>query len=133
MTATPKTSAAADAKAPKAVKKAASKKATKPAAAKPAAKTSTRRAPSARAAGKRAKPADTLPENHTPSEAVAFEIRMERNDLTPSVQRILGAGLAEPGTFHAINLFRTSLTAPGDPNRNPAVAIEAGRIVDRNS
>lgn len=74
-----------------------------------------------------------LPENHTPSEAVAFDIRMERIDLSPSVHRILSAGMQEPGTFHAITLFRNSLTSPGDPNRDPSVAIAAGRTVDARS
>lgn len=102
--------------------------------AKAAAKPTTRRPSSARAAGKRgAKPQAVLPENHTPSEAVAFDIRMDRIDLSPSVNRILGAGLNEPGTFHAITLFQNSLTSPGDPNRDPSVAIEAGRLVDSRS
>ena len=102
-------------------------------AAKAVAKPTTRRASSARAAGKRGKPQATLPENHTPSEAVAFDIRMDRIDLTPSVTRILSAGLNEPGTFHAITLFQNSLGSPGDPNRDPSVAIEAGRLVDARS
>lgn len=76
------------------------------------------------------KPVPTLPENHTPSEAVAFDIETDRNDLAPSVSRILGAGLSEPGTLHAITLFRDSLGSPGDPNRDPSVAIAAGRAVD---
>lgn len=145
MTATPTPKAAKAAKAParaaakltaKSPAKAAAKlAAAKPAVAKPAvAKPTTRRASSARAAGKRgAKPQATLPENHTPSEAVAFDIRMERIDLTPSVSRIQNAGLNEPGTMHAISLFRDSLTTPGDPNRDPSVAIEAGRLVDARS
>lgn len=69
----------------------------------------------------------TLAENHTPSEAIAFGIRSDRIDLAPSVQRIVNAGLNEQGTFQALTLFRDSLTSPGDPNRDPAVAIEAGR------
>ena len=137
MTATPSTPAPKAAKiAAKAVKstaKAVAKPVAKPAA-KAAAKPTTRRASSARAAGKRgAKPQATLPENHTPSEAIAFDIRVDRIDLTPSVSRILSAGLNEPGTFHAISLFRDSLTSPGDPNRDPSVAIEAGRKVDAKS
>lgn len=134
MTATPAPKAA---KATKATAKSTTKATAKPVdkpATKAAAKPTTRRPSSARAAGKRgAKPQATLPENHTPSEAIAFDIRMERIDLSPSVARILAAGLNEPGTFHAINLFRDSLTAPGDPNRDPSVAIEAGRKVDSRS
>lgn len=125
--------AKAGAKAVKSTAKAVAKPAAKPAA-KAAAKPTTRRASSARAAGKRgAKPQATLPENHTPSEAIAFDIRMDRIDLAPSVSRIQNAGLNEPGTMHAISLFRDSLTSPGDPNRDPAVAIEAGRLVDARS
>lgn len=130
MTSTPAPKAAKPAA--KAVKSTA-KAAAKPAA-KAAAKPTTRRASSARAAGKRgAKPQAVLPENHTPSEAIAFDIRMDRIDLSPSVARIQNAGLNEPGTMHAISLFRESLTTPGDPNRDPAVAIEAGRLVDSRS
>lgn len=132
MTATSSTPAAKPAKAAAKTVKATAKAVDKPA--KAAAKPTTRRASSARAAGKRgAKPQATLPENHTPSEAVAFDIRMDRIDLSPSVARILAAGLNEPGTFHAITLFQNSLTSPGDPNRDPSVAIEAGRLVDSRS
>lgn len=75
------------------------------------------------------KPNSVLAEDHTPSEAVAHAIRMEFGDLSPSVNRIMNAGLHEAGTMHAITLFRDSLGVPGDPNRNPMVAIEAGRLI----
>lgn len=71
-----------------------------------------------------------LPENHTESEAVAHEISAEYNDLTPSVERIMSSDLGESGRLRAITLFRASLGVPGDPYRNPAAAIEAGRLVD---
>jgi len=71
-----------------------------------------------------------LPEGHLPSEAVAHAISLEFSDLAPSVRRIMDAELEEPGRMHAISLFKASLGVPGDPNRNPAVAIEAGRLVD---
>jgi hypothetical protein len=71
-----------------------------------------------------------LPENHTPSEALAHALQIEFLDLTPSVNRIMAAELGEPGRMHAITLFRNSLGVIGDPNRNPANAIEAGRLVD---
>ena len=129
MTATSSTPAAKPAKAAAKAVKSTVKAVDKPA--KAAAKPTTRRASSARAAGKRgAKPQAVLPENHTASEAIAFDIRMDRIDLAPSVQRIQNAGLNEPGTLHAITLFQNSLTSPGDPNRDPSVAIEAGRLVD---
>lgn len=83
-----------------------------------------------KAATKRsAAPNSVLAEDHTPSEAVAHAIRMEFGDLSPSVNRIMNAGLHEAGTMHAITLFRASLGVPGDENRNPMVAIEAGRKV----
>jgi len=83
-----------------------------------------------KAATKRgAKPNSVLAEDHTPSEALAHAIRMEFGDLSPSVNRIMNAGLHEAGTLHAITLFRDSLGVPGDPNRNPMVAIEAGRLI----
>ena len=87
----------------------------------------TRSAATKRAAAK----GPVLPENHTPSEAVAHAIRTESIDLTPSVNKIMNAGLSEAGCFHAITLFNESLGVPGDPNRYPAAAIEAGRLVGR--
>jgi hypothetical protein len=92
-------------------------------------------APKTRPAAKRGSKSrtDVLPDDHTPSEAVAHAIRTEFVDLTPSVNRILNAGLAEPGQLQAITLFRDSLGVPGDPNRTPAHAIEAGRKIDERS
>ena len=75
------------------------------------------------------KPNSVLAEDHTPSEAIAHAIRMEFGDLSPSVNRIMNAGLHEAGTMHAITLFRESLCVPVYENRNPMVAIEAGRLV----
>jgi len=87
-----------------------------------------------KAATKRgAKPNAPLAEDHTPSEGVAYAIRTEFVDLTPSVNRIMNAGLHEDGTMHAITLFRDSLGVAGDPNRNPMVAIEAGRLIPDSS
>lgn len=82
------------------------------------------------AAAKRAgRQGPVLPDDHTPSEAVAHAIRSEFGDLTPSVNRIMDAGLDEDGTLVAITLFRDSLGVLDDPNRIPANAIEAGRKV----
>jgi len=39
--------------------------------------------------------------------------------------RIMGAGLDEPGQERALTLFRDSLASPGDPNRDPMIAISA--------
>jgi hypothetical protein len=81
------------------------------------------------AASRRKAQGPVLPEDHTESEAVAHAIISESIDLTPSVNRIMNAGLSEAGSLHAINLFRDSLGVPGNPNRDPAVAIEASRKI----
>jgi hypothetical protein len=73
------------------------------------------------------KATDQLPEGHTESEAVSHAITSAYRDLEPSVRRIMVADLGEAGRLHAITLFQGSLGVPGDPNRDPAVAIEAGR------
>jgi hypothetical protein len=70
-----------------------------------------------------------LAQDLTTSEGVAHAIRTESIDLTPSVNRIMNAGLHEAACFRAITLFRDSLGVPGDPNRYPDNAIEAGRLV----
>ncbi len=84
------------------------------------------RPPTAKRAPKKAQGAG-LPEQLTPCEAVAREIIVEYSDLTPSVNRIIGSDLSESSRLVAITLFRDSLGVPGDPNRNPANAIEGGR------
>jgi hypothetical protein len=81
------------------------------------------------AAQKRKAQGPGLPDDHTPSEAVAYAMRLESIDLTPSVNKIMNAGLHEAGCMHAITLFRDSIGVPGDPHRDPAHAIEAGRLV----
>lgn len=86
--------------------------------------------PPKRPVKKKRSAAAALPENHTASEALAYEIASEFVDLTPSVNRIMAAELGEPGKMQAMTLFRASLGVPGDPNRNPAIAIEAGRLAD---
>jgi hypothetical protein len=89
--------------------------------------------PAKRPAAKRGttkKAAQKLGEGHTPSEAVALAILGEYGDLAPSVNRILASDLGEEGRLHAITLFQASLGVPGDPNRIPATAIEAGRRVE---
>ena len=69
------------------------------------------------------------PENQTPSEAVAQAIATQFVDLKPSVERIMASDLGEAGKMEAITLFQASLGVPGDPHRNPIVAIESGRLV----
>jgi hypothetical protein len=75
------------------------------------------------------KVAPVAPEDRTPSEVVADSIVARYSDLAPSVTRIMQAGLDEAGRFHAITAFQESLGVPGDPMRNPANAIAAGRSV----
>ena len=78
---------------------------------------------------KRAKALAAAAEDLTTSEGVAHSICTESIDLTPSVNRIMNAGLHEAGAFQALTLFRASLGVPGDPYRYPDNAIEAGRKV----
>ena len=81
-----------------------------------------RRAPSKKAA--------PLPENRTESEILADALLARYNDLAPSLNRIMGSGLGEAGRLHAITAFQDSLGVVGDPMRDPANAIEAGRLHD---
>ena len=73
--------------------------------------------------------AAALAEDPTTSEGVAQAMRTESIDLTPSINRIMNAGLHEAGAFRAITLFRDSIGVPGDPHRYPDYAIEVGRRV----
>jgi hypothetical protein len=63
------------------------------------------------------------PDELGPADRIAYDIIAERRDLLPSVERIMNAGLDADGTVGALKLFRCSLTAAGDPNRDPRVAI----------
>lgn len=65
------------------------------------------------------------PDDLGPANRIAYDIIAERRDLLPSVERIMNAGLDEDGTIGALTAFRTSLSAAGDPNRDPRVAIAA--------
>lgn len=65
------------------------------------------------------------PEELSPANRVAHEILEVRGDLLPSVDRIMSAGLVEDEAVQALSLFRDALTTPGDPNRDPRVAIAA--------
>lgn len=64
-------------------------------------------------------------EDLSPAYQVANEIVTTRADLMPSVDRIIGAGLNGPNEERALTLFRDSLSNPGDPHRDPTVAIAA--------
>jgi hypothetical protein len=65
------------------------------------------------------------PDALSPANRIAHDILVERVDLLPSVDRIMTAGLDEDDALKAITLFQRSLTKPGDPNRDPRVAIAA--------
>lgn len=59
----------------------------------------------------------------SPTNRMAHEILVGHGDLLPSIDRIMQAGLPESDTIAALTFFRDSLDAPGDPNRDPKVAI----------
>ncbi len=65
-----------------------------------------------------------LPEDAGPAEQIAYEILAGRRDLSPSVDRIMTAGLGPERTLTAITLFRDALGQLGDVHRDPRVAIE---------
>ena len=64
-------------------------------------------------------PLDELPA----SDQVAHDIVLEFGDLKPSIKRIMDADLDDDQRLNAIVAFRDSLHDPGNPNRNPRVAI----------
>jgi hypothetical protein len=66
---------------------------------------------------------DVDPQSLTPNQRAAHDLVSQRRDLTPSVTRIMDADLSEAARTSALDAFRTSLTTPGDPNRDPVVAI----------
>jgi len=58
-----------------------------------------------------------------PNERVAHELGVLRRDLTPSVERIMNHEMSEEARGRALAVFAESLKTPGDPNRDPRVAI----------
>ena len=63
------------------------------------------------------------PHELNPVEQLAHTIVHERPDLMPSVERIMLAPLDGDDRLQALTLFRDALHSPGDPNRDPRVAI----------
>jgi hypothetical protein len=57
------------------------------------------------------------------SDQVAHDIVLEFGDLKPSVTRIMDAELDDDQRLNAVVAFRDSLQDPGNPNRDPRVAI----------
>ena len=55
---------------------------------------------------------------------LAHEIVTRRRDLTPSVQRIMSSQLDAAVRGRALAAFDAALTVPGDPNRDPRVALD---------
>ncbi|HEY3485129.1 MAG TPA: hypothetical protein VGK49_07085 [Ilumatobacteraceae bacterium] len=56
-------------------------------------------------------------------ELLAHELVVRRRDLTPSVERIMNMGGTPAVRCRALTAFREALDNPGDPNRDPRVAI----------
>jgi hypothetical protein len=56
-------------------------------------------------------------------ERLAHGIVTDRSDLLPSVERIMSAPLGADDRLRALTLFHEALNTPGDPNRDPRVAI----------
>lgn len=63
------------------------------------------------------------PEDLSPANRLAGEIVGDRRDLLPSVEHIMNAGLDDATAAAALDLFRTALSNPGDPHRDPRVAV----------
>ena len=61
----------------------------------------------------------------TPEQRIAHELVLRRRDITPSVQRIMDAPLSAAARGNALAAFGRALDTPGDPNRDPRVAIAA--------
>jgi len=57
------------------------------------------------------------------SDQVAHDIVLEFSDLKPSIARIMEADLGDDQRLNAMVAFRDSLQDPGNPNRDPRVAI----------
>lgn len=65
------------------------------------------------------------PDELSPDRRIAHDILVDRSDLLPSIDRIMRAGLAPDDTVRALTLFQTAVATPGDPHRDPHVAIAA--------
>jgi hypothetical protein len=81
--------------------------------------------PAKKAATRRSSPylTSTDIEDLSPTNRMAHEILISRGDLRPSIDRIMHAGLSDSDATAALTFFRDALGVPGDPNRDPNVAI----------
>lgn len=59
----------------------------------------------------------------TADQRLAHELVVRRRDLTPSVARIMDASMTPTARSRALAAFSTAVDTPGDPNRDPRVAI----------
>lgn len=73
------------------------------------------------------------PDDLTPANRIASEIVTERLDLLPSIEHIMNAGLDDETAATALGLFRTALTVPGDPHRDPRHAVTAATGTGKRS
>ena len=64
-------------------------------------------------------PIEELP----PTEQLAHALVSQYGDLAPSVDRVMEADLDDDQRGCALQAFSDSLGRPGDPNRDPRVAI----------
>lgn len=64
-------------------------------------------------------------EDLAPHERLAHELVSDFADLAPSVEKIMEAEMSDDERVEALGLFRQSLDAVDDPNRDPRVAITA--------
>ena len=60
---------------------------------------------------------------------LAHQISIERRDLDSSITRIMDSELSDDGQSQALRAFHAALSEPGDPNRDPRVAIAAAEGV----
>ena len=95
--------------------------------AKTASKTATAKTAKSKAAANKLRALEEM----TPSERVAHEILQQFSDLAPSVDRIMQAELSETQRHRAITSFKTSLSVPGDPNRDPATPSPTAALPNR--
>lgn len=64
-----------------------------------------------------------FPDDASDLHRAAYTILTQRGDVLPSIERILQAGVSDEVAIKALGLFQESLSAAGDPNRDPRVAL----------
>ena len=61
----------------------------------------------------------------SPANQLAHDIVSARPDHLPSVEHIMNGGGDDATATAALHLFNAALTSPGDPHRDPRVALAA--------